>query len=250
MHASARTTFDPRRHGFAFGNTFSTTLWDAVSVGPVHIPSLRLGGLCGGMTFAALDNFYADRPAATTDDGDLPGADTPLYAEIYRRHLASVGLRPAGIGVPVPHSEVRVVPTHLQNALRYPLLRGAPAPLRRRENRNALIALRRWLTEGYPVPLGLISPHALTDSHQVVAYGFDDGVHATVVQLYDCRYPAKTTYLTIAEDGSSCVLRSEENEPEPWQAFFVAHYDRATITADQRALGLRVAQSRATEDVS
>ncbi|SDJ42140.1 hypothetical protein SAMN05444157_3290 [Frankineae bacterium MT45] len=234
MHSAAKTTFDPCVHGFPFDNSFDAVLWDARAIGPIRLPRVSFGGLCGGMTFAALDNYFADRPGPRSC-GEFPGGeDSPggrapavgsvLHELIYRRHLASVGLTPAVVGLPLPGGRARVVPTHPENLLRYPYLRAAPERLRRRENRQSLASLRSWLGEGYPMPLGLVSGDALTHSHQVVAYGFTDGVHASLVQLYDCRYPDRTAQLAVAEDGSSCILTLDGRPPQEWRAFFISRY--------------------------
>jgi hypothetical protein len=55
---SRRTEFDPAVHGFAFVNTFETTPFSAPG-----LSEIRFGGLCGGMSYAALDHFLASRPA-------------------------------------------------------------------------------------------------------------------------------------------------------------------------------------------
>ena len=50
------TGFEPDRHGFHFANSFSTTVLPSWGWGPLRTPRLALGGLCGGLTFAALDS--------------------------------------------------------------------------------------------------------------------------------------------------------------------------------------------------
>ncbi|SOD72462.1 hypothetical protein SAMN05892883_1853 [Jatrophihabitans sp. GAS493] len=251
---AGKTTFDLHRHGFHFDNSFDSILWDAIAVGPIRIPRVTFGGLCGGMGFAALDNFHADRPAPPQRGEDFPGAGVPavgsgLHELIYRRHLASVGLSPAAIGVPMPGGRARVLPIHPENLLRYPFLRAAPERVRRHETRTSLRSLQGWLEEGYPMPLGLVSDEALTASHQVVAYDFTPGVHASLIQVYDCRYPDRPAQLIVAEDGSSCVLSVEGEPSQAWRAFFIPHYDPVPAADGAAWVGEENLQ-RADEDAS
>lgn len=229
------TGFEPDRHGFHFANSFSTTVLPSWGWGPLRTPQLALGGLCGGMTFAALDYYFAGRPVPTHEPADYPEPGVPppgsrLREQIFRRHLNSVGFEPSATGIPVPGQGVRVKPGDLGNLLTYPQLRVAsPSRLRR----TLVAELRRAadaLEAGRPVPVGLVSPGNPFNSHQVVAVGIDVGDATSTVYLYDCRHPAVTATLTVTPATPSVLLETPGDPPEPWRAFFVERYEPRTPT--------------------
>ncbi len=225
-----RTAFEPAVHGFHFPNSFSTTLLPTMSLGPFHTPQIALGGLCGGMTFAALDYFFAGRPIPThtTDDYPPPGvppATSALRAEIFRRHLSSVGFEPSSKGIPVPGQSVRVIPGDLRNLLRYPRLRSASTTSLAKTLDAEVNAATSALAAGRPIAIGLVSAGSLFQSHQVAAVGFDDSQPASVrIYVYDCRNPDLTGVLTVTPANVTCVLEIPGQSPEPWRAFFVSRY--------------------------
>ena len=91
--ASAATSFEPPKHGLQFRNAFSVKLklQFPKSFGLKAIDLGRHGyGLCGGMTYAALDYFLAERPIPP--DTTQPRLGTPLYSYILRRQLDTLTL--------------------------------------------------------------------------------------------------------------------------------------------------------------
>lgn len=230
-----RTEFEPDRHGFHFANSFSTTVLPSWGWGPLRTPRLALGGLCGGMTFAALDYYFAGRPVPTHQPGDFPPPGVPppgsrLRDQIFRRHLNSVGFEPSANGIPVPGQGLRVKPADLGNLLTYPRLRVASTSTLRATLAGQLAQAARALQAGRPVPIGLVSAGSPFNSHQVVAVGIDPDAATSTLYLYDCRSPGITATLTVTPAAPSCVLTAGDDPPEPWRAFFVERYEPRTPT--------------------
>jgi hypothetical protein len=228
-----RTPFEPDVHGFHFSNSFSTTVLPSWGWGPVRTPKVALGGLCGGMSFAALDYYFASWPIPTHRPDDYPASGVPpstshLRDEIFRRHLNSVGFEPSANGIPVPGQSLRVKSADPHNLLTYPQLRVAPSSRLRATLAAELSRATDALAAGRPVPLGLVSPGNLFRSHQVVAIGRDAGEPTSTLYLYDCRSPGVTATLVVTPAQPSCVLEAPGDESEPWRAFFVERYEPRT----------------------
>ena len=88
--AIVRTTgFDPSINGFHFKNRFSgLDIVHGINVGIGSVASLVSEdadfwagwGLCGGMTWGALDHFYSGSPTPASRQG--PDADTALFVDV------------------------------------------------------------------------------------------------------------------------------------------------------------------------
>jgi hypothetical protein len=91
--AEAASAFDARRHGFRFVNAFAgDVLVDVPLVGQVDLGDAAYG-LCGGMTWAALDGFAAgaEAPAGGGADGsEPPESGTKLRSYLYGRQVDSL----------------------------------------------------------------------------------------------------------------------------------------------------------------
>ncbi|HVS18516.1 MAG TPA: hypothetical protein VMT18_07945 [Planctomycetota bacterium] len=94
--AGAKTDFDPRVHGFDFVNIYQGDILLSVPmVGPVDLGDSSYG-LCGGMSFAALDSFYAGLATpdfGTNSSGGPPAAfasGTALRSYVYGRQMDSL----------------------------------------------------------------------------------------------------------------------------------------------------------------
>ena len=80
--ATARFSgLDPAARGFRFVNDFRNSF-----VGPPF--SVYTSGLCGGMSYAVLDYYYAGRPIPTQDY--RPANNTPLQQYLYGRQVTSL----------------------------------------------------------------------------------------------------------------------------------------------------------------
>ncbi len=158
----ARDPFLPSRHGFHFTNSFrgSPLPKDLGALGATLSTSLKLPshfGLCGGMCFAAHDNYLADRvpPPETTP----PESGTPLYERIYARQADSIG---PGITQATRFAEWMGLEDDGRDGTRTRTLRELPAILDR-------------LSRGELVHIGLVhvsfrETREIWHNHQVLAY--------------------------------------------------------------------------------
>ncbi|MEY4509074.1 MAG: hypothetical protein RLZZ450_1196 [Pseudomonadota bacterium] len=176
------TAFNPEVHGFRFQNTFRTS---ANRIGP--LPDIHFGGLCGGMSYAALDYFFASKPTPDVEFRPLVG-DT-LEQFIFARQNQSTLGSPTNL---VKWGELVVNPFGARNAEFY----GWGIA-------DRLPELRAALDSGRPVPLGLKGADGHGD-HQVIAVGYelgryrgDKGAHVEdfSIQLCDPNYPRKRVSL-------------------------------------------------------
>jgi hypothetical protein len=222
------TAFRPEQHGFGFANRFSSFVIPAIPLLPAVGP---FGGLCGGMTFAALDYFHNDEPVPTHTTGDyassggIPPQGSRLWELILRRHLNSVGLEddPLGFPLSVGPLMLKLKVDKLYNSARFVLLNTA-TPTQLKEQLADELAKLRDTIPARPAALILVQQGSIQDSHQVVAIGYDDSVTPTQIYLYDCRYPSATCTLRVDAASGSCQLDAPGQRTESWSAFFVAQY--------------------------
>jgi hypothetical protein len=166
--------FQPSRNGLAFANDFPR-------VPMIRIPGVGIGdasrGLCGGMTFAALDLYRAK--VAPPLDSSPPREGSSLFAYLVGRSFDSFDL-----------------PVGAAKFYLWMALPDADGPFGLRGVRTRTFAqewakVRRDLEAGQPSPLGLIrtrslDPIALGANHQVLAYGYDlDEDGRLAIQVYD-----------------------------------------------------------------
>jgi hypothetical protein len=239
------TDFDSATNGFHFANDFTTLVLPASffgSLGSTALSSIVIpvDGLCGGMAFAALDYYHSGFPVPThqTADYGASGTTPPNSSELYKfileRHLNSVGLivSPSGIPLPISPSPFNVAVGDLTNALAF----ASKSSLSDSDARAALpgevAKAIAELSAGNPIPIGLVSKGALTNSHQVVAIGYDDtDSSATQIFIYDNRYPGSDCTLIVSPAGAlACLLKAPGHSDELWHTFFVEKYVPARPT--------------------
>lgn len=185
---SPPASFLASTHGFKFPNSFSIT----VPLPPPLPPISGAYGLCGGMSFAALDYFLSCIPIPSTTS--VPATGTPLYRYLFSRLLDSLGhptygmvlkflewtQRPDGsVPSPIPFSGAVIDGVH---KLTVPELH----------------ATVRSLSAGNKVPLGLVYVGPLGaniwENHQVLALGATRVSPAvTQIKIYDPNYPSDDT---------------------------------------------------------
>jgi hypothetical protein len=190
--------FSPSVHGLRFANRFPPG------------PTLRFGvldprlvgigdasaGLCGGMSWLVRERFEAGLPIPP--DTTPPANGSPLFRSIVRRQVMSL------------------------DWLRGPMkfwwmgLRGRDRALRQTLEVQ-WPRIRREIDAGRLALVGLVrnqgwSPWQLTDSHQVLAYGYsvDEESGAVTLRLYDSNWPGRDD-ITITMDDSG--LRQSTGEP-------------------------------------
>lgn len=148
--------FNPRNNGFKFVNSFKNTFVDVAGA------KITTGGLCGGMSYTALDYYFTrtEMPRQTW----MPQDRSPLHDYIYNRQVTSL----------------------LENVDRWTELTVNPFGWRTNEffdwglqgkNGGRLQELKSFLDKGIPVPLGLeaVGSGGFGANHQVIAIGYDCG---------------------------------------------------------------------------
>ena len=183
MGPVARAPFLASRDGFAFRNSWPNqpavtldTPFGDITVGNAS------KGLCGGMAFAALDYWYADR----TPPADKPDRGTPLYDFIVKRIIDSWDV-PTGI---MQYYQWMTLPDADDSFTAF----GRDVVTRRgvawRTATQQWPAIRADLDRRVPVPLGLViarskDPRRLSWNHQVLAYAYDLTGSRVDLRVYD-----------------------------------------------------------------
>ena len=213
--STARMTgFDPKRHGFRFTNDFKNSVFGP----PIKVVT---GGLCGGMSFTALDYFLANRqiPQQTY----RPAHSTALQSYIYKRQETSL----------------------LQTLDKWVNYEFNPFGSRTLEIfnwglRERLTELRSFIDRGIPVPLGLKGTGTLSalqgGDHQVLAVGYDlgrykgdVGDHKEDLKIFLCEpnYPGEL--ITMVADPAKLEFYYKEHPNVRWRSYFVdGAYTRMT----------------------
>ena len=210
-----RTDFRPRRHGFHFANNFVNQV--------MPLPdgqSVTTAGRCGGMAYAALDYYHANRPVPIHRPADFPG-DVPedgstLGDYIYGRLFDSFAQWSA-------HKYVAwtVLPdeqTWYSNGVT------------RMTREEEFPKLKQAIDAGRPVVLGLIRARELENiggHHQVVAYGYDQTGSGFEVYVYDNNAPNREITIRPAE-GLGYVAQRPDGTTSNWRGFFVHDYQPRT----------------------
>lgn len=208
-----RTSFRPVEHGFRFENRFAwpgagqASGWMLAAAGQrlLHLSSIL--GLCGGMTLAALDLYYAGRPVPTDEAPPQPGS--PLFRYLWRRQLDSY----AGLRVPL-----RVLTWMWRRDQRLDRLTAAEFG-----------RLQRALDAGRPTPLVLVRVRGAGDptaNHQVLALGYrwEPLTRRATIQLYDPNHPLMEPTLSLALAPGEGPLDLKQSTGERVRGFFVGRY--------------------------
>ncbi|MGV9868070.1 hypothetical protein [Rhodococcus koreensis] len=180
------TSFLPSTHGWHFSNT----TWPNVANKKIVLPfglTLPVGnasdGMCGGMTYSAIDYFLANKPIPTraTAPADLSDPDFAYISDrLYDSfHLGDIFDKSA-----------------LNKYLGY---MAADGPTRANATiREALPVIRGNIAMGVPAALGLIGANAtgvvdgvasLGKNHQVAAYWYHRDGSIVTLGIYDSNIP-------------------------------------------------------------
>jgi hypothetical protein len=193
------TAFDPAKNGFSFANTFGNDFVPALDI--------HTDGLCGGMSYAALDYFNTKVPVTTVS---IPPANgTVLYNYLYDRQVTSIE----------------------NNLDHWAELIANPGGARNAEFfnwglRERLAVLRRYIDAGVPVVLGL-KGDGQTGDHQVIAIGYDMGqyagdlgAHQEDLRILTCdpNYPHMT--MRLYPDVNAKLFRYV-GSTETWRTYYV-----------------------------
>jgi hypothetical protein len=178
-----RERFVPSQHGFAFDNAWPSEPAVALAspFGQINIGNAE-AGLCGGMVFAALDQWHT----AIIPPVARPAAGTPLYRYLVRRLIESWHL-PAGVAQYYHWMNLPDGDTGFDVLRRHVVIdRG----LAWRTIRMQWPQISADLDRGTPAALGVVTvasskPADLGLNHQVLAYGYDRTGSDVTVRVYD-----------------------------------------------------------------
>lgn len=204
------TGFDPKVHGFKFANTFSNDF--------VPVLDVRTGGLCGGMCYAAVDYFLARWEVPNQDYRPANGTALQRYLYDCQTH-AIMGSLEAWM-------ELGNNPFGVRNSefFRWGL------------DSKRIERLQYYIGQGMPAPLGLQGASGLSESHHVLAIGYDMGRYKAdlgdyqgdfIIYIYDPNHPNETRTLLPDLTAEIWVEGDEKGNPiqgTGWQSWFVSNY--------------------------
>jgi hypothetical protein len=232
------TAFDPAIHGFRFPNRFpggaviaelnrQERLTELTGIGVPnavrHLADMAQQarfwgtfGLCGGMSWAALDRFFAGRQ--TPDDPVSPPPGSALFSELVKRQVDSMRGQQM-----------------IARCLTWQLL-PAKAPwwipwakgIQQITGKQEWPALKRSLDREVPASLTLIRVAGVadpSDNHQVVATGYRMEAEGNVIiGLYDPNHPRSKVSLRLRFDSKGSMTGCAQSTGEPVRGFFVWPY--------------------------
>lgn len=177
-------------------------------------------GLCGGMSWAALDRFFTGRPAP--ESNSIPGAPGQLFSELVVRQVDSMRGQQM-----------------LARCLTWQLLPDrSPWWMFWRDGVLEETGKRQWpnlkafLDNGTPVSLTLIRVAGVanpSNNHQVVAIGYEEAADRTMeVKIYDPNHPGDAVSLHLRFDLRGRLQESSQTSGEPLRGFFVWDYSPPT----------------------
>ncbi len=204
--APKRTGFDPAKHGFKFVNNFRNDFISELDI--------RTGGLCGGMSYAALDFYHAKLPIP--QQTHRPAVQTALHDYIYDRQVHSIADNVD------KWTEIGFNPLGARNSEFFKWgLQGYEG--------GRLEELRSKIDRGQPVPLGMQNYDGDgPGNHQVVAIGYDMGRYRgdlnehkedLKIFVYDPNHPGATR--TLRADLKKEGWYYEEDPRKIWRTYFV-----------------------------
>jgi hypothetical protein len=201
---SILTDFHPDKNGFNFSNTFKN---DFIPAFDIHT-----GGLCGGMSYAALDYFLSGVPIPVQPFA--PANGTKLYNYFYDRQVASLE----------------------RNADKWAELYLNPLGSRNTEFFNWGISakkgerideLKSFIDNGKPCVLGMYGING-TGDHQVIAIGYDMGrykgdlgPHKEDFKIFVCDPNHPGEIRTLVPDVSRELYHYLEGGSNEWRTYFV-----------------------------
>jgi len=206
-----RTDFRPDIHGFHFGNYFVNRL--------VPLPggkAISSAGRCGGMSYAALDCFFAYQKVPPNKSEEfapayVPPDGTVLADYIWRRQIDSL-IRATSLKF-LTWSFMPDQPTAFFGGVT------------RWTKEKEFPRLRKNIDAGKPAVLVLIKASGLRGmmtNHQVVAVGYDyepagDDIR---IHLYDSNHPDQEVVLQSSRDSPHFTMSTGE----VWRGFHVHAY--------------------------
>ena len=207
--AQAHTNFDVLKNGFNFDNRFVLPFPTTIKLPLVGSFDIKTAvyGLCGGMSFAALDYYHAGRP--TPDFPSVDDLPVGYLTYLWDRQVNSFGLF--------------VIPRMMEwMQLDDKTVAGNTA-------RNEVPKLRKQLDQGSPVVIGLVRSQGVTnptENHQVLAigYNYDETTKQLVISLCDPNYHRQNSTLSMNLASPGQGIQAIQSTGEPLRGFFVINY--------------------------
>jgi hypothetical protein len=209
------TGFKPEQHGFKFVNRFDLSEFNSISLPFIRFSHIALGnvvyGLCGGMSFAAIDYFHAEKAVPTVDQVD--DISLKLFLYLWNRQMTSLAQ-----GTVIKVFQWMILDDN---------------SLAKDMTNTEIPKLRGLLKVNFPVPLALVRVKALNDptlNHQVTAigYDFDENTKQMAIQLYDPNHPGEQPTLNMNLSNPNHGISLTQSTGEPLRGFFVIDYQQQT----------------------
>lgn len=189
--------YDPLRDSFAFVNNFPFSSFPVQEIAGFRLTSSEFG-LCGGMVYAVVDHFLANRPIPARSDVPTGG---PLFDYLWRRLLDSFNL-PFGPGAPLRY--LQLMSPALADA-------GPPDLLGVRSRMEELVnaewpAIRSEIDAGRLCPIGLVywkttDLAKVFDNHQVLVHGYEEQGPQVRLLISDPNDPRQEVVLEFRTDN-------------------------------------------------
>ena len=203
------TSFTAREHGFCFRNFFEYKF--PVEYRLPYSGKVCLGdivyGLCGGMSFSALDYFHKGTPVPEVSS--VSELDTKIFGYLWDRQLDSLGI------------------SVLLKLFQWMLMEDTEIAVRMA--RYELPKLRRSIDRDKPVVLALIRVKGLSDptkNHQVVASGYSYNPESRQMQaaIYDPNHPGDELFIYMDLVKPSKGINITQSSGEELRGFFLIPY--------------------------
>jgi len=223
MAIEQTSEFDPLQDGFHFRNRYNGLdilkevddgLGDIAGQISESANFWKGWGLCGGMTWHALDRFYARNGVPATTQ--IPNRESPMFRILVLRQIDSFH------GTSLLTECIKWQSRNSQNRWWDP------------RSTIRQLTMRQWPTikdlinRGIPASLTLIrTTTSPWDNHQVLAVSYkeDTAKGEAEIGLYDPNHPNQVPTITIELTGSAAG-RAEQSSGENLRGLFVWPYDR------------------------
>jgi hypothetical protein len=210
---TGKTSFDNQNHGFHFGNRF-----EFPDVLNVRLSFLKLTdivyGLCGGMSFAAIDYYKLGLPVPDFDQPEE--ISVKLFRYLWNRQLDSLR---GGT---------------LRKLVRCML--RSDAGLAKAVISEEIPKLRNLIDQGTPAVLALVRVKGLNDptrNHQVLVtgYDYDPQTRQMTLSLYDPNHPRREPKITFNMANPDRGIQITQSTGEALRGFFLINYNTETPPA-------------------
>lgn len=203
---TGKTSFNNLNNGFRFINRF-----ELPNVLDVRLSFLKLKnivyGLCGGMSFAAIDYFKLGRPIPEFNEPEE--INVKLFHFLWNRQLDSLG-----------GGTMRKLVTYMLRS---------DTSLGKAVVTEEVPRLRTIIDQGTPAVLALVRVKGLKDpthNHQVLAtgYEYEPETQQMTLTLYDPNHPRLEPKITFSMADPSKGINITQSTREPLRGFFVIDY--------------------------